>query len=221
MLPEVSNHEPHLVDEKPLISEICPVKGDDWGNVLRTVPPSFDDDTDGPRRRNIFPAQLSHERQLPTSPLNIPFRNLDRAANLYPHGFMSSHDLASRDIPLYKTGEVSTKELSIYSIDLTSSRQRSVLTVFLELWCPERGLCGLEQPLLTFRLILPRIWPTEIIPKIVLRLVHRAHQAGPCTPLEPMEDCQLLSQSRQAHATPIHYQLSADRQSNKRHDFWV
>lgn len=46
-----------------------------------------------------------------------------------------------------------------------------MLTMFPELWYPERGLCGLEQPLLTFRLIPPRIWPTEIIPKTVLRLV--------------------------------------------------
>ena len=106
------------------------MKGDDWGNVLRTVPPPFDDDTYVPKRRNIFPAQLSHERQLPISPLNLPFRSLDSAANPYPHGFTSSRDLASRDIPLYETGEVSTKEFSIYSIDRTSSRHRLMVYAY-------------------------------------------------------------------------------------------
>ena len=109
-------------DREPLDSEIWAFEGDDRGNVLRTSPPPFSDDTFGSRSKNEDPVQPYRKRQRSTSPLNTPIRSPDEAYNTPLQDFTYGHCHTSKGIPLYNAGESPLKELAKYRNNPNSSR---------------------------------------------------------------------------------------------------
>lgn len=92
-------------DREPLETEKRAMKGENWGNVLKTSPPHFGNEFD---TKNINYTRIESSRKRPhsMSPANPPIHSPDDSANILTQNHAVGHCYASKSAPLHTSGEL-------------------------------------------------------------------------------------------------------------------
>ena len=110
-------------DREPLDSEIRDVTYNELGDVLRTSPPAFSDESFVLESMNEEQGQSPRRCQYSTSPPKTPIRSADETAITLPQEVTSGLASGSDDIALYASGGKWTREPADREPKLTLSHQ--------------------------------------------------------------------------------------------------